>query len=68
MNEAFDRGGFNTKLGVVYRLDGGPTTIGIETMVKEKRRGARATRIVASHCPFCGIAYESGAPEPEAAP
>lgn len=61
-NEALERHGLNTELGVVYSLSGGPTTVGVETVVKEKRRGAKAARVLATHCPFCGLSYQRDTP------
>lgn len=49
----------NTELGLVFSMTGQrPTTVGIETALIEKKRGARPVRLLATHCPFCGVPYE----------
>lgn len=51
----------NTHLGLAFQISrntgGISTTIGIETELIEKKRGAKPMRILASFCPFCGTAY-----------
>lgn len=48
----------NTELNVQFYTDGGPPTVIVSTLVKEPKRGAKASRMLATFCPFCGVSYE----------
>lgn len=51
----------NTRLSPIHRFDlntGAVTTcVAIQTVLIEKKRGARPLSIVPSFCPFCGTRY-----------
>lgn len=54
----------NTELGLAFSINrqtGAVTeTVGIETIVSVKKRGAKPVRMLASYCPFCGAKYPGG--------
>lgn len=48
---------YGARLPVSLSLVGLPDTIGIQTHLIEKKRGARAPVLIAHYCPFCGVKY-----------
>jgi hypothetical protein len=63
-NEALVREGHNTKLGLDLFFSGRPAQIGLRTQLIEKKRGATPIRMIATHCPFCGVLYETEGARP----
>ena len=55
-DKAFEEGGHNTELNTMmyYRAVPMQIRIKIETLVKEKKRGAKPVGVTAEYCPFCG--------------
>lgn len=53
----------NTELGIAFEFSRKTgecsATVGIETEIIEKKRGAKAKRVLAKFCPFCGAPYPS---------
>jgi hypothetical protein len=61
----------NTKLSptIVFGTKENPgyVTASIVTELVEKKRGARATQVLPTFCPFCGTKYEASQPIGESA-